>query len=120
MSDSKSVLVNKLRRCHPTGRPSNLDIIDDTWTSDTLSDDEVEIEQTEQKIAPLLEDEGEMDDAVVTTANSGSAAMGALEWRRKEEGRWNDLGLDLFDNGSGSGVTSHQGGGGGGGGGAQG
>jgi hypothetical protein len=110
MSDSKSVLVNKLRRRYPgTGRPSNIDIIDDTWTSDTLSDDEVEIEQpTEQKIAPLLEDESELDDAVVTTANSGSAAMGALERRRKEEGRWNDLGLDLFDNGTGSGVaTSH-------------
>ena len=114
MSDSKSVLINKLRRHNPTSRPSNLDIIDDTWTSDTLSDDEVEIEQTEQKIAPLLEDEGEMDDAVVTTANSGSAAMGALERRRREEGRWNDLGLDLFDNGQGGGVTSHQSGGGGG------
>ncbi len=59
-----------------------------------------------------------MDDAVVTTANSGSAAMGALERRRKEEGRWNDLGLDLFDNngqGGGGGMTSHQSGGGGGG-----
>jgi len=122
MSDSKNVLVNKLRRRYPgTGRPSNLDIIDDTWTSDTLSDDEVEIEQTEQKIAPLLEDESELDDAVISTANSGSAAMGALELRRKEEGRWNDLGLDLFDNGSGSGsgMTLHQSGGGGGGGGGQ-
>ena len=119
MSDSKSVLVNKLRRHNPTSRPSNIDIIDDAWVSDTLSDDEVEIEQTEQKIAPLLEDEGELDDAVVTTANSGSAAMGALERRRKEEGRWNDLGLDLFDNngqgGGVGGVTSHQSGGGGGG-----
>lgn len=105
--DSKNVLGNKLRRQYPgTGRPSNLDIIDDAWVSDTLSDDEIEVEKSEAAIAPLLEDEGEMDDAVVTTANSGSAAMGALERRRKEEGRWNDLGLDLFDNGSGSGVTS--------------
>lgn len=62
------------------------------------SDDEVEVERSEAAIAPLLEDEGELDDAVVTTANSGSAASGALERRRKEEGRWNDLGLDLFDN----------------------
>ncbi|KAL7441546.1 hypothetical protein ACHAXM_008116 [Skeletonema potamos] len=118
MSDSKSVLVNKLRRRHPgTTRPSNLDIIDDTWTSDTLSDDEIIeiIEQSEQKIAPLLEDESELDDAVVTTANSGSAALGALERRRKEEGRWNDLGLDLFDNhNNGTGVTLHQSGGAGG------
>lgn len=98
MSDSKNVLVNKLRRQYPgTGRPSNLEIIDDAWVSDTLSDDEVEVEKSEAAIAPLLEDEGEMDDAVVTTANSGSAAMGTLERRRKEEGRWNNLGLDLFD-----------------------
>eukprot|EP00579_Thalassiosira_antarctica_P010491 CAMPEP_0201915988 /NCGR_PEP_ID=MMETSP0903-20130614/5754_1 /ASSEMBLY_ACC=CAM_ASM_000552 /TAXON_ID=420261 /ORGANISM="Thalassiosira antarctica, Strain CCMP982" /LENGTH=97 /DNA_ID=CAMNT_0048451719 /DNA_START=61 /DNA_END=350 /DNA_ORIENTATION=+ len=95
MSDST---LDKLRRPHPgTTRPSNLDIIDDAWAADKLSDDEVEVSQGEAAIAPLLEDEGELDDAVVTTANSGSAASGALERRRKEEGRWNDLGLDLFD-----------------------
>jgi hypothetical protein len=120
MSDSKNVRINKLRRRHPcTTRPSNLDIIDDTWTSDTLSDDEIEnIEKSEAAIAPLIEDEGELDDAVVTTANSGSAAVSALERRRREEGRWNDLGLDLFDNnnshnggGAGSGGSHHQSGG---------
>mmetsp|Transcript_25331 Transcript_25331/g.53402 ORF Transcript_25331/g.53402 Transcript_25331/m.53402 type:complete len:118 (+) Transcript_25331:167-520(+) len=111
MSDSKNSAVIKLRRQHPgTGRPSNLDIVDDAWAADKLSDDEVEVEQSEAAIAPLLEDEGELDDAMVTTTNSGSAASGALERRRKEEGRWNDLGLDLFDNGgdgggSGSGHT---------------
>eukprot|EP00569_Conticribra_weissflogii_P004552 CAMPEP_0171332204 /NCGR_PEP_ID=MMETSP0878-20121228/3213_1 /TAXON_ID=67004 /ORGANISM="Thalassiosira weissflogii, Strain CCMP1336" /LENGTH=144 /DNA_ID=CAMNT_0011832903 /DNA_START=101 /DNA_END=535 /DNA_ORIENTATION=- len=100
MSDSKNSAVIKLRRQHPgTGRPSNLDIVDDAWAADKLSDDEVEVEQSEAAIAPLLEDEGELDDAMVTTTNSGSAASGALERRRKEEGRWNDLGLDLFDNG---------------------
>lgn len=56
------------------------------------------MEGSEAAIAQLLEDEGDMDDAVVTTANSGSAASGAAERRRKAEGRWNDLGLDLFDN----------------------
>eukprot|EP00585_Thalassiosira_rotula_P010184 CAMPEP_0196142004 /NCGR_PEP_ID=MMETSP0910-20130528/10757_1 /TAXON_ID=49265 /ORGANISM="Thalassiosira rotula, Strain GSO102" /LENGTH=111 /DNA_ID=CAMNT_0041403245 /DNA_START=51 /DNA_END=383 /DNA_ORIENTATION=- len=100
MSDSKNIALTKLRR-NPTNpgttRPSNLDIIDDAWAADTLSDDEVEVSRGEASIAPLLEDEGELDDAVVTTANSGSAASGALERRRKEEGRWNDLGLDLFD-----------------------
>lgn len=115
MSDSSSVTINKLRRVYPgTGRPSNIDIIDDAWVSDKLSDDEVEVERSEAAIAPLLEDEGELDDTVVTTANSGSAASGALERRRKVEGRWNDLGLDLFDNG-GSGAaagTSTSGGGG--------
>mmetsp|Transcript_41346 Transcript_41346/g.70782 ORF Transcript_41346/g.70782 Transcript_41346/m.70782 type:complete len:118 (-) Transcript_41346:135-488(-) len=104
MSDSKSINATVLRRAHPgTSRPSNLDIIDDAWAADTLSDDEIEVSQGEAAIAPLLEDEGELDDAVVTTANSGSAASGALERRRKEEGRWNDLGLDLFDNGGGGG-----------------
>eukprot|EP00571_Detonula_confervacea_P013813 CAMPEP_0172299046 /NCGR_PEP_ID=MMETSP1058-20130122/1439_1 /TAXON_ID=83371 /ORGANISM="Detonula confervacea, Strain CCMP 353" /LENGTH=87 /DNA_ID=CAMNT_0013008355 /DNA_START=26 /DNA_END=286 /DNA_ORIENTATION=+ len=87
MSDSKNIAATKLRRPHPaTTRPSNLDIIDDAWAADTLSDDEVEVSHGEAAIAPLLEDEGELDDAHVTTANSGSAASGALERRRKEEG----------------------------------
>ncbi len=100
MSDSKNTAIIKLRRQQPgTGRPSNIDIVDDAWAADKLSDDEVEVEQGEAAIAPLLEDEGELDDAIVTAVNSGSAAIGALERRRKEEGRWNDLGLDLFDDG---------------------
>ncbi|KAL3793677.1 hypothetical protein HJC23_010249 [Cyclotella cryptica] len=113
MSDSSSVTISKLRRPYPgTGRPSNLDIIDDAWVADKLSDDEIEVERSEAAIAPLLEDEGELDDAVVTTANSGSAASGALERRRKVEGRWNDLGLDLFDNGGAAGASQHSGSGG--------
>eukprot|EP00970_Alexandrium_tamarense_P005656 scaffold932_cov207-Alexandrium_tamarense.AAC.8 len=105
MSDSSSMAINKLRRPYPgTSRPSNLDIVDDAWAADNISDDEVEVEQSEAAIAPLLEDEGELDDAVVTTANSGSAASGALERRKKEEGRWNDLGLDLFDDGGSAGA----------------
>ena len=75
MSDSSYSAVNKLRRPFPgTGRPSNLDVVDDAWVADKLSDDEVEVEQSEAQIAPLLDDEGELDDAVVTAANSGSAA----------------------------------------------
>ena len=117
MSDSKSIVITKLRRPHPgTTRPSNLDIVDDAWAADKLSDDEVDEKEGEAAIAPLLDDdEGELDDAVVTTANSGSAASGALERRRKEEGRWNDLGLDLFEGSgggiNGSGVTGGQNGG---------
>ena len=123
MSDSSSVTINKLRRPYPgTNRPSNLDLIDDAWIADKLSDDEVAVEGSEAAIAQLLEDEGEMDDAVVTTTNSGSAASGAAERRRKAEGRWNDLGLDLFDNNNngnnngsvgGGGTTSQQSGSGG-------
>ena len=113
MSDSSSITVNKLRRPYPgTGRPSNLDLIDDAWVADKLSDDEVEVERGEAAIAQLLEDEGEMDDALVTTDNSGSAACGALERRRKMEGRWNDLGLDLFDSGGNGGPAPQSGGGG--------
>ncbi|KAL7554870.1 hypothetical protein ACHAWF_018415 [Thalassiosira exigua] len=103
MSDSKNVAAIKLRRRPPgTSRPPNLDVVDDAWAADALSDDELDATRGESAIAPLLEDEGELDDAVVTAANSGSAALGALERRRREEGRWNDLGLDLFD-GSGGG-----------------
>ena len=115
MSDSKNIAATKLRRPHPcTSRPSNLDIIDDAWAADKLSDDELDLTAGESAIAPLLEDEGELDDAIVTTANSGSAASGALERRRKEEGRWNDLGLDLFE-GGGAGNGGGTGGGAGGG-----
>lgn len=113
MSDSSSVTINKLRRPYPgTSRPSNLDIVDDAWAADKLSDDEVEVERSEAAIAQILEDEGEMDDAVVTTANSGSAASSAAERRRKVEGRWADLGLDLFDNGAGNGTAQQAGSGG--------
>ena len=110
LSDSKNIALTKLRR-NPNAkpgaaRPSNLGVIDNAWAADALSDDELSLACGESSIAPLLEDEGELcDDAVVTAANSGSAASGALERRRKEEGRWNDLGLDLFedDNNGGNG-----------------
>ena len=104
-SDSKNIAASKLRRRYPgTSRPSNIDIIDDAWASDKLSDDEIETAYGEHAISLLLEDEAELDyDGIVTSANSSSAASGALERRRKEEGRWNDLGLDLFDGGSGGG-----------------
>ena len=122
MSDSKNISTTKLRRpiSKPTNpRPSNLDIIDDAWAADKLSDDELELSTGEAAIAPLLEDEGELDDGIITTANSGSAAISALERRRKEEGRWNDLGLDLFEkslpgNGNGGGNGTGSGGQGGG------
>ena len=75
-----------------------LDIIDDDWAADKLSDDEVDIARHEATVAPLMED-GELDsDAIVVspTGNSASAANNAAERRRREEG-WNDLGLDQID-----------------------
>jgi hypothetical protein len=53
-----------------------LEIVDDDWAADTLSDDEIEVGRHEAAVAPLLE-EGELDaDAIVVspTGNSASAA----------------------------------------------
>jgi len=83
-----------------------LDIVDDAWAADKLSDDEVETSRPEAAVAPLLE-EGELDaDAIVVspTGNSASAANNAAERRRREEG-WNDLGLDQID-ATGQGVST--------------
>ena len=81
------------------GRPPQLDIIDDAWASATLSDDDIDVERHEVAVASMLDEEGDLDGdaAFVSTAHSGSAADGAAERRRKEEGRWNDLALDQFD-----------------------
>jgi hypothetical protein len=126
MSDSKYSALTKLKRPHHNHASAagtgyrNLDIIDDAWAADKLSDDEIDETTTrgaESQISSLLEDEGEMDDGIVTAANSGSAAGGALERRRREEGRWDDLGLDLFEGGVGNNTSNTGGGGGGGGGG---
>lgn len=57
-------------------RPVALHVVDESWASDKLSDDEVEIARHEAAVAPLLE-EGELDaDAIVVspTGNSASAA----------------------------------------------
>lgn len=76
------------------GRPPTLDIVDDEWAAATLSDDEIDAKGHEDAISSLLE-EGELDvDAVVVPTGS---VNGAAERRRREEGRWNDLGLDYFD-----------------------
>ena len=75
---------------------SALDIVDDAWAIDTLSDDEIYAERYEAAIAPLLE-EGELDVdvvVVVSTGHPGSAANGAAEHWKQEEGHWNDLALN--------------------------
>jgi hypothetical protein len=56
-------------------RPIVLDIVDDKWASDTLSDDEVEVTMHEAAVAPLLE-EGELDaDAIVVSPTGNSASL---------------------------------------------
>ena len=99
MSDSSFAAQTRHRRPLTTaGRPPVLDVVDDNWASETLSDDDIDVKQLESSIAPLLE-EGELDaDAVVVSSSqSGSGVNSAAERRRREEGRWNDLALDYFD-----------------------
>lgn len=100
-SDSNYVATTRHRRPYSTsGRPPVLEIVDDAWAADKLSDDEVDVARHEAAVAPLLE-EGELDaDAIVVspTGNSASAANNAAERRRREEG-WTDLGLDQLDSG---------------------
>jgi hypothetical protein len=72
--------------------------VDDDWAADTLSDDGVNVDAFETAISTLL-DEGDLDvDAVVVSAgHSGPTSSGAAERRKREAGRWNDMGLDNFD-----------------------
>ena len=76
-SDSNYAAVTRHRRpLAKAGRPPVLEIVDDDWAADKLSDDEVEVSRHEAAVAPLLE-EGELDaDAIVVspTGNSSSAA----------------------------------------------
>ena len=96
-SDSNYAAVTRHRRPVSTaGRPPVLDLVDDDWAADKLSDDEVEVGRHEAAVAPLLE-EGELDaDAIVSPAGNSSAALNSSERRRREEG-WSDLALEQLD-----------------------
>ena len=96
-SDSNYAAVTRHRRPVSTaGRPPALEIVDDDWAADKLSDDEVEVGRHEAAVAPLLE-EGELDaDAIVSPAGNSSAALNSSERRRREEG-WSDLALEQLD-----------------------
>ena len=95
MSDSSYVAVTRHRRPFSTaGRPPVLELVDDDFAADKLSDDEIDTTRHE---VPLMED-GEMDAdaAVVSTGTSVAASNNAAERRRREQG-WHDLGLDQLD-----------------------
>ncbi|CAB9517346.1 expressed unknown protein [Seminavis robusta] len=96
-SDSNYAAATRLRRPFSTaGRPPALEVVDDEWAADKLSDDEVEVGRHEAAVAPLLE-EGELDaDAIVSPAGNSSSAVTAAERRRREEG-WSDLSLESLD-----------------------
>ncbi len=107
MSDSSYSASTRHRRPYSTsGRPPTLEIVDDDWAGDTLSDDDVVVDAHEAAIATFL-DEGDLDvDAVVvSTGHSGpGTSNSAAERRKREEGRWVDLGLDHFDGSSNMGL----------------
>jgi Apc13p protein len=95
MSDSSYIAVTRHRRPFSTaGRPPALELVDDDFAADKLSDDEIDTSRHE---VPLMDD-GEMDAsaAVVSTGTSVTATNKATERRRREQG-WNDLGLDQLD-----------------------
>jgi hypothetical protein len=93
MSDSNYAAATRHRKPNSTaGRPFPLEIVDDEWAADHLSDDEVDCHQQEAAIQPLL---GDIDvDAVVVSTGHTDTSQNDSERRRREEGRWNDLGLD--------------------------
>lgn len=75
-SNYASVTRHTRRPLSKSARPVVLEVVDEAWAADKLSDDEVEIARHEAAVAPLLE-EGELDaDAIVVspTGNSASAA----------------------------------------------
>eukprot|EP01083_Nonionella_stella_P160631 525327_1 len=96
MSDSNYIAATRHRKPNSTsGRPPCLKIVDDEWAADRLSDDEVDCHQHEAAIQPLL---GDIDvDAIVVSTGHTDSAQNDSD-RRKREDRWNDLGLDRFDN----------------------
>jgi len=96
MSDSNYAAATRHRQPNSTaGRPPSLEIVDDEWAADHLSDDEVDCHQQEATIQPLL---GDIDvDAVVVSTGHSDSAQNDSDRRRREDGRWNDLGLDRFD-----------------------
>ncbi len=99
MSDSSYAAATRHRKPYSTtGRPPVLEIVDDDWAADTLGDDDVNCDAHEAAIASYL-DEGDLDvDAVVvSTGHSNPGSNNSIERRKREEGRWNDLGLDNFN-----------------------
>jgi hypothetical protein len=79
-----------------------LELVDDDFAADKLSDDEIDTTRHE---VPLMEDgEMDVDSAAVSTGTSVAASNNAAERRRREQG-WNDLGLDQLDDRN---ATTHQ------------
>jgi Apc13p protein. len=96
MSDSNYVAATRHRKpASLAGRLPSLEIVDDEWAADHLSDDEVDCRQQEASVQPLLGDI-DVDTVVVSTGHSDSAQNDS-DRRRRQDARWNDLALDRFD-----------------------
>lgn len=65
-------------------KQDNLDLIDEEWTKDALSDDEIELAPDND----LTLDDQEVDPTLPTTAMR----------KDEEEEKWTDLGLESFVN----------------------
>mmetsp|Transcript_3736 Transcript_3736/g.5588 ORF Transcript_3736/g.5588 Transcript_3736/m.5588 type:complete len:118 (-) Transcript_3736:1769-2122(-) len=92
MSDSSYAAFTRHRQPNSTsGRLPSLEIVDDDWAADTLSDDDIDCHQQETKIQNML---GDLDvDAVVVATGHSDSAQNDSERRMRENNRWNDLAL---------------------------
>jgi hypothetical protein len=82
-SDSNYGAVSRFTR-QPFSKAAShvtLDMVDDDWAADTLSDDEVETSRPEAVVAPLLE-EGELDSDAIVVSPTGNSALAA------NNGKW--------------------------------
>jgi hypothetical protein len=63
-----------------------LEIVDDEWAADKLSDDEVEVGRHEAAVAPLLE-EGELDADAIVVSPTGNSASAANNGKQRTHGK---------------------------------
>ena len=75
-SDSSYAAATRHRRplTSKAGRPPVLELVDDQWAADKLSDDEVEVGKHEADAGGFEEGELDADSLVSPTGNSASAA----------------------------------------------
>jgi len=98
MSDSSYAAVTRHRRPYSTsGRPPELERIDDAWAAESLSDDEIDVHRHELAIAPLLDDNDlDIDAVVISNGQMGPAFTSAFERRRRDGTKWTDLAMDIY------------------------
>jgi len=83
MSDSSFAAVSRYR--------GFLDVIDEEWTADSLSDDELDVPALSEFFLEDDEDEDTINGGDSTAGRKGFVGTGR---RPNQEERWEDLGLD--------------------------